>query len=208
MKEQQRQQKQPDLLLLTKDHRVSTDYGRRGRKRGRKNGILLQQLKRNQPSNSVQPERQRQKFSQLKGLQQRCHWKKLVKEKGDNKVTQQQQRCLARNQRESHAYMYMQWDGQINMHVVIREVRCGVVVGEQRVGGMQQRHMGGFCSLEWCETMVNVADWVGGQWRVGLRKERRIVQSIQIYQKETHVHKNKHDEKYRCIEIQCQDNDN
>jgi len=27
---------------------------------------------------------------------------------------------------------------------------------------MQQRHMGGFCSLEWCETMVNVADWVGG----------------------------------------------
>jgi len=47
------------LLLLTKDHRVSTDYGRRGRKRGRKNGILLQQLKRNQPSNSVQPERQR-----------------------------------------------------------------------------------------------------------------------------------------------------
>ena len=49
----------PDLLLLTKDHRVSTDYGRRDRKRGRKNGILLQQLKRNQPSNSVQPERQR-----------------------------------------------------------------------------------------------------------------------------------------------------
>lgn len=36
----------------------------------------------------------------------------------------------------------------------------------------------------------------------------RIVQYVQTCQKETHVHENKHDERYKCIEMQCQNNGN
>jgi len=56
--------------------------------------------------------------------------------------------------------------------------------------------------------MGNGADFGGGQWRVVLGKERRIVHSIQICQTETHVYKNIHDERYKCIEMKSQDIDN
>jgi hypothetical protein len=49
--------------------------------------------------------------------------------------------------------------------------------------------------------MGNGADLGGGQWRVVLGKERRIVQFVQICQIETHVHENRHDERYKCIEM-------
>jgi hypothetical protein len=43
---------------------------------------------------------------------------------------------------------------------------------------------------------------------VVLRKERRVVQSVQIYQTKTHIHENEHDKRYKCVEMQCQDIDN
>jgi len=36
----------------------------------------------------------------------------------------------------------------------------------------------------------------------------RIVQSVQICQKETHVHENGHDERYKYVGMQCQNNGN
>jgi hypothetical protein len=44
--------------------------------------------------------------------------------------------------------------------------------------------------------------------RIGLRNERWTVQYVQIYQKEKDVHKNEHDERYKCAEMRYQDNDN
>jgi hypothetical protein len=36
----------------------------------------------------------------------------------------------------------------------------------------------------------------------------RIMQSVQICQKKTHVHENGHDERYKYVGMQCQNNGN
>ena len=56
--------------------------------------------------------------------------------------------------------------------------------------------------------MGNGVDLGGGQGWVRWMEELKPLQSVQNCQTKTHVHKNGHDERYKCIDMQCHDIDN